>query len=150
MEEASASRLRAVVGKGAIIKRRPHPSSASRGIGRCQRPLCGARKMHRAYACPPCRIAIPGPASRRPANGAAAEIASCLHLPPAAAGRNSSHFSTAAEIPGSLLPPPAAGTRNSPKGEGYKEGNPSVCRLARDGVRQLPLTGEPIRKGDCI
>ena len=36
---------------------------------------CGARKTLRAYACPPCRIAIPGPAPRRPANGAAAEIA---------------------------------------------------------------------------
>ena len=33
--------------------------------------------------------AIPWPASRRPANGAAAEIARRLHLPPAAAVRNS-------------------------------------------------------------
>ena len=33
--------------------------------------------------------AIPGPVSRRPANGAAAEIARRLHLPPAAAARNS-------------------------------------------------------------
>ena len=38
---------------------------------------------------PPCRNAIPGPASRRPANGAAAEIAALLLLPPAAQGRNS-------------------------------------------------------------
>ena len=33
--------------------------------------------------------AIPGPALRRPANGAAAEIACRLHLPSAAASRNS-------------------------------------------------------------
>ena len=59
---------------------------------------CGARKTLRAYACPPCRIAIPGPAPRRPANGAAAEIAASLLLPQAARGRNSSGFSTAAEI----------------------------------------------------
>ena len=62
-------------------------------------PTGGARKTHRAYACPPCRIAIPGPAPRRPANGAAAEIAARLHLPLAAAGRNSSRFPTAAEKP---------------------------------------------------
>ena len=74
---------------------------------------CGARKTVRAYTCPPCRIAIPGPAPRRPANGAAAEIAARLHLPLAAAGRNSSRFSTAAEIATRLHPPQAAAGRNS-------------------------------------
>ena len=38
--------------------------------------------------CPPCRIAVPGPASRRTANSAAAEIPNRLILPPAAAARN--------------------------------------------------------------
>ena len=33
-------------------------------------------------------IAVPGPASRRPANGAAAEIPGLLLLPPAAQARN--------------------------------------------------------------
>jgi hypothetical protein len=37
---------------------------------------------------PPCRDAICGQAQGLPANGAAAEIAARLHLPPAAAGRN--------------------------------------------------------------
>ena len=63
---------------------------------------------------PPCRNAIPGPASLRPANGAAAEIAGSLPLPPAAGASNSSGFSTAAEIPASLPLPPAARSRNSP------------------------------------
>jgi hypothetical protein len=58
-------------------------------------------------------VAVPGPASQRPANGAAAEIASLLFLPPAAQGRNSSHFSTAAEIAGRLHLPQAAAARNS-------------------------------------
>jgi hypothetical protein len=58
-------------------------------------------------------VAVPGPASQRPANGAAAEIAPLLFLPPAAQGRNSSGFSTAAEIEGLLFPPPAAQAFNS-------------------------------------
>ena len=86
-----------------------HPPQAA---GALQTP-CGARKTLRAYACPPCRIAIPGPAPRRPANGAAAEIAARLHLPLAAAGRNSSRFPTAAEIATRLYPPQAAAGRNS-------------------------------------
>ena len=91
------TRGRTIGGAPATKRRLTPPSSAlrredsplGRGIGGCQRPLCGARKMHLAYACPPCRIAIPGPASRRPANGAAAEIAALLLLPPAAQDRNS-------------------------------------------------------------
>ncbi len=53
-------------------------------------------------------IAVPGPASLRPANGAAAEKACRLHLPQAAQSRNSLHFSTAAENTGSLHLPQAA------------------------------------------
>ena len=40
------------------------------------------------FLTPPCRNAFPGPASRRPAKGAAAEIPCRLLLPQAAAARN--------------------------------------------------------------
>ena len=63
---------------------------------------------------PPCRNAIPGPASLRPANGAAAEIAGSLYLPLAAGASNSSCFSTAAQKAACLLLPPAAAGRFSP------------------------------------
>ena len=65
---------------------------------------------------PPCRNAIPGPASRRPANGAAAEIAALLLLPPAAQGRNSPPkcrflcpFLLDKQKKGGIVSPPAQG-----------------------------------------
>ena len=51
--------------------------------------------------------AIPGPVSRRPANGAAAEIACRLHLPPAASARNSKEKGNKGKRP--LVPSGGAG-----------------------------------------
>ena len=69
---------------------------------------------------PPCRNAIPGPASLRPANGAAAEIAGSLPLPPAAGASNSSCFSTAAgKEPSLILPQAARGLFSPVRGEGF-------------------------------
>ena len=84
--------------RGSCLRSRLKGDSAIR-----YRPPCGARKTLRAFAFPrvfrplrrklpsfrtPCRIAVGGPALHRPANGAAAEIPSSLHPPPAARGRN--------------------------------------------------------------
>ena len=64
-------------------------------------------------------FAVPGPAFARPANGAAAEIALCLPLPPAAAERNSF---------GALLVPflacrkgTRAAARNTPSGDAWQK-----------------------------
>ena len=86
--------------------------------------------------------AIPGPVSRRPANGAAAEIACRLHLPPAAAARNSKEKGDKGKFPldpsggagngmafqvalkGKLVITPACGVQ-------YKRNLPHVRPLAR-------------------
>ena len=118
----------------------PHTRRARRAVPRST--LRGGENPVGLALSPPCRNAIPGPASLRPANGAAAEIAGSLPLPPAAGASNSSGFSTAAEKASSLYPPLAARGRLSPvRGEGLGRAADS---------RPYARTGRPLCLLSCV